>query len=87
MLQTVQNFACRIVSGRRKYDHVSSILKELRWLPVKEHLYNRDAVMSFKNWFVLSVCISNYGCTREVWRAREKRKAKSRIPKNLLGTL
>ena len=48
MLQTVQNFACRIVSGRRKYDHVSRALKELRWLPVKEHLYYRDAVMSFK---------------------------------------
>ena len=45
MLQTVQNFACRIVSGRRKYDHVSPALKELRWLPVKKHLYYRDAVI------------------------------------------
>ena len=26
-----------------------------------------------KNWFMLSVSISSYGCTREVWRAREKR--------------
>ena len=27
------------------------------------------------NWFMLSVRISSYGCTREVWRAREKRKS------------
>ena len=26
-----------------------------------------------KNWFMLSVRISSYGCTREVWRARKKR--------------
>ena len=32
----------------------------------------------FKNWFMLSVHISSYGCTREVWRAREKRKSCSR---------
>ena len=46
MLQTVQNFACCIVSGRRKYNHVSPTLKELRWLPVKEHLYYRDALLA-----------------------------------------
>ena len=33
---------------------------------------------SFKNWFMLSVRISSYGCTREVWRARKKRKSCSR---------
>ena len=30
------------------------------------------------NWFMLSVRTSSYGCTREVWRAREKRKSCSR---------
>ena len=25
-----------------------------------------------KNWFMLSVRISSYGCTREVWRARAR---------------
>ena len=25
--------------------------------------------------FMLSLCISNYGCTREVWRARKMRKS------------
>ena len=27
----------------------------------------------FKNWFMLSVRISSYGCTREVWRAQRER--------------
>ncbi len=47
-LQYIQNFAARIISGHRKYDHVTPILKELHWLPVKEHLYYRDAVLAFK---------------------------------------
>ena len=32
----------------------------------------------FKNLFMLSVGISNYGCTREVWRARKMRKSSSK---------
>ena len=61
MLQTVQNFACRIVSGRRKYDHVSPILKELCWLPVKENIYYRDAVMSFN---CLTGCAPGLSCSK-----------------------
>ena len=38
------------------------------------HVRNRI----FKNWFMLSVRISSSGCTREVWKAREKRKSCSR---------
>ena len=47
-LQAVQNFACRIVSGARKYDHITSIRKELNWLPVANQLYYRSAIMAFK---------------------------------------
>ena len=65
MLQTVQNFACRIVSGRRKYDHVSPILAELHWLSVNEHLYYRDAVMSFKS---LTGCAPGYLSTQFIRR-------------------
>ena len=31
-LQRLINFGARVVSGKRKYDHVSEVLKELRWL-------------------------------------------------------
>ena len=47
-LQAVQNFACRIVSGACKYDHISPIRKELNWLPVANQLYYRSATMAFK---------------------------------------
>ena len=47
-LQAVQNFACRIVSGARKYDHVTPILKELRCLPVKKRLFYLNCIMAFK---------------------------------------
>ena len=47
-LLAVQNFACRIVSGAKKYDHVTPLLKSLSWLPVKDQLYYRQAIMAFK---------------------------------------
>ena len=47
-LQYVQNFAARIICNVRKYDHISSTLRNLRWLPVKTNLYYRDATLTFK---------------------------------------
>ena len=47
-LQKVQNFAARIVTGTRKFDHISPTLKELHWLPVAQQLEIRDTVMAFK---------------------------------------
>ena len=34
-LQAIQNFAVRIVTNSRKFDHNTSILKELRWMPIR----------------------------------------------------
>ena len=48
-LQGVQNFAACIVSGTRKFDHVSPALKDLGWIPFKSHLYLRDAFLAFKS--------------------------------------
>jgi hypothetical protein len=47
-LQGVQNFAARVVTNTRKFDHITPILKEIQWLPVKLHLYYRDALLAFK---------------------------------------
>ena len=33
-LQKVQNFAVRIVTGARRYDHITPMVKKLHWLPV-----------------------------------------------------
>ena len=48
-LQGVHNFAAHIVFGTRKFDHVSPALKNLRQIPVKSHLYLREAILAFKS--------------------------------------
>ena len=47
-LQTAQNFAARIITNSRKFDHVIALRCELHWLPVKLHLFYRDAILTFK---------------------------------------
>ena len=47
-LQSIQNFASKIVTNSRKFDHVTPLLRELNWLPVKEQLFYRDSVLTFK---------------------------------------
>ena len=36
MLQKVLNFSARVISGRRKYDHVSDVIDNLAWLRAPE---------------------------------------------------
>ena len=47
-LQLVQKYACRIVAGLRKYDHVSEARKSLKWLNVGDKLLFNDLVMVCK---------------------------------------
>ena len=47
-LQLIRNFACRIITGSQKYDHVIPLLQQLNWLSVNEVLQLRDSVMAFK---------------------------------------
>ena len=36
-MQHVQNFAARIISGARKFDHISPVHRELCWFPPRRH--------------------------------------------------
>jgi len=49
-LQAVKYFASRIVSASKKYHHVTSFLRQLKWLPVKQHMYMyyRHSLIAFK---------------------------------------
>ena len=47
-LQAIQNFGARTVARSRKFDHITPILKQLCWMPVKDHLFYRDALFTFK---------------------------------------
>ena len=47
-LQSVQNFAARLVTNTRMFDHITPVLSALNWLPVNSTLNLKDAVMTFK---------------------------------------
>jgi hypothetical protein len=47
-LQSIQNFASKIVTNSKKYDRVTPLLRQLNWLPVKQMLYVKDAVLTYK---------------------------------------
>ena len=47
-LQRIQNTAARIVSGRRKYDHITPVLYDLHWLPVDKRIEFKTLVLIFK---------------------------------------
>ena len=40
-IQLIQNYAARIISGVKKFDHISPTISALGWLPIKEHLLYR----------------------------------------------
>ena len=42
--QLIQNFAARIMTGKRKYDHISSSIKGLGWMTVQNHLQYRHMI-------------------------------------------
>ena len=47
-LQSVLNASARLVSGTRKYDHVTCVLKDLHWLPVKQRIKFKLLLTVFK---------------------------------------
>ena len=65
-VQSIQNFACKIITKSRKYDHVTPLLRELNWLPVDKLLYFRDACLTYK-------CVNNlapdYLCNKLIKRS------------------
>ena len=48
-LQSVQqNAATRVITGTRKFDHITSILRDLHWLPVRQRISFKLAMMVYK---------------------------------------
>ena len=47
-LQVLQNQAAKLITKQKKSVHVTPILKELHWLPVKERIKYKTAVFCFK---------------------------------------
>ena len=47
-IQSIQNFACKIVTNSMKHDHVTPLLRQLNWLFVKQLPLFGDSVMAYK---------------------------------------
>ena len=47
-VQLVQNAAARLVTGAWKFDHITPVLRELCWLPVKQRIIFKIGVIMFK---------------------------------------
>ena len=48
-LQRVQNSLARVVSGCRRYDHITPVRKSLHWLPISERIIYKIASITFKS--------------------------------------
>ena len=47
-LQAVQNAAARVVTGARKFDHITPVLRDLHWLPVRQRIKYKLAMTAYK---------------------------------------
>ena len=56
-LQRVQNAAARLVSGAKKYDHITPIMMDLHWLPIRRRVTFKVATLVYK---CLHGCASVY---------------------------
>ena len=48
-LQRIQNSAARLVTLSKKHEHITPILKELHWLPVKQRIIYKLMLMTYKS--------------------------------------
>ena len=47
-LQVIQNAAARVVTGARKFDHITPVLHEVHWLPVRQRIRFKLAMTVYK---------------------------------------
>ena len=45
---TVYSAAARVVTGTRKFDHITPVLHQLHWLPVRQRITFKLAMITFK---------------------------------------
>lgn len=47
-LQSVQNAAARLITNTRKFDHITPVLRDLHWLPVRQRIVFKTAMLVYK---------------------------------------
>ncbi len=48
-LQNIINSAAQLISGVRKFEHITPTLKELHWLPIERHIEFKILCMTYKS--------------------------------------
>ena len=87
-LQRIQNSAARLVMKKRKRDHITPVLRDLHWLPVKFRWQFKLAILAYRHFegtlpFYLSDVLHIYQPSRSLRSSSEKL---LRIPKRTLKT-
>ena len=47
-LQSIQNAAARLVTGAKKFDHITPVLRELHWLPIRQCIAYMLSLLVYK---------------------------------------
>ena len=47
-LQAIQNAAARVVTGTKKFDHITPVLRDLHWFPVRQRIKYKLAMTVYK---------------------------------------
>ena len=47
-LRVVQNAAARLVTGARRSEHMTPVLRDLHWLPIRQRVTFKTAVLAYK---------------------------------------
>ena len=69
-IQKIQNNAARLILKKSKRDHVTPLLKDLRWLPVKYRIQYKLATLAFRHFDVtLPPYLSSSLCTYQPSRS------------------
>ena len=85
-LQRIQNNATRLVMKKGKRDHVTPLLKELQWLPVKFRCHFKITTLAYRHFEgSLPPYLSSSLCTYQPFRSFRSSKEKlPKIPKQYL---
>ena len=86
--QKIQNNAARLILKKSKRDHVTPLLKELHWLPVKYRIQYKLAMLAFRHFDgTLPPYLSSSLCTCQPSRSlRSSTERLLKIPKTNLKT-
>ena len=72
-LQRVQNSAARLVTGGWKFCHITPILKDLHWLPIRQRIEYKEASLVYKCLHNQAPCYLSECCVPRVTEGRSLR--------------